>query len=99
MHLLTWRAGLARAGAALLLATLPVTAAHAAVIVKDGFGDGDRDNNGTSETAATDATDVGVPWYYAGGGTSNAILKAIDDSAGIGTGNALQLSNSTGQNN
>ena len=56
-------------------------------VVTDGFGDGDRDNNGTTEVAATDALDVGVPWYYAGSGTSNAIQKTVDDSAGIGNGN------------
>jgi hypothetical protein len=79
--------------------TLACASVRAGTIFTDGFGDGDRDNNGTTETPATDTTDVGVPWFWAGGGVSSAVLQAVDDSAGIGSGNALQLSNSPGQNN
>jgi len=84
--------------ASILFASLAATAS-AGIIFTDGFGDGDRDNNGLDSGAtATDALDVGVPWFYAGGGTSAATLIATDDSAGIGNGNALQLFNS-GSNN
>jgi hypothetical protein len=97
------RANTLRASIAFVAAgLLSVGAARASVITNvatDGFGDGDRDNNGTAEVAATDPTDVGLPWYYAGSGTSSAILQSVDDSAGIGNGNALQLFNSPGQNN
>ena len=66
--------------------------ASAAIIFTDGFGDGDRDNNGLDAGAAvTDATDVGIPWLFTDG-TSAAVFSAIDDSAGIGSGNALQAS-------
>jgi hypothetical protein len=88
---------LVRACASLVLTAIPAVAS-AGIIFTDGFGDGDRDNNGTAEAPVTDSTDVGVPWFYAGGGTSAATLAAIDDSAGIGNGNALQLFNS-GSNN
>ena len=43
-----------RAGVALCLAASPV-AASAGIIFPDGFCDGDRDNNGTTETTATNA--------------------------------------------
>jgi hypothetical protein len=92
------RAILVRACASLLLASLPAATASAGILFTDGFGDGDRDNNGTAEAPVTDPSDVGVAWFYAGGGTSAATLAAIDDSAGIGNGNALQLFNS-GSNN
>jgi len=72
---------------------------NASVVLTDGFGDGDRDNNGTTEVAASNASDTGVPWFWGGGGTSSALLQAVDDSSGIGAGNALQLANSPGQNN
>jgi hypothetical protein len=88
----------ARAGAATFLSLLIVNSLSAAIIVSDGFGDGDRDNNGLDAGAtATDPTDVGIPWLLTDG-TSAVNFKAIDDSAGIGSGNALQLNNS-GSNN
>src|SRR5438034_9344248 len=89
---------LVRACAALTVCALSSATAPAAVVFTDGFGDGDRDNNGTTEVAPTNIADIGVPWFYAGGGTSNSILQAVDDSAGIGSGNALQLFNSPAQN-
>lgn len=85
-------------GAVALAAVAAPRSASAATIFTDGFGDGDRDNNGLDSGAtATDATDVGIPFYLAAG-TSAVTFRATDDSAGIGTGNALQLHN-TGQNN
>jgi hypothetical protein len=67
-------------------------------IVTDGYGDGDRDNNGLDAGAtATNPSDVGIPWYDAAG-TSAFTFQATDDSAGIGSGNALQVFN-TGSNN
>jgi hypothetical protein len=67
-------------------------------LLSDGFGDGDRDNNGLDAGAtATDPLDVGVPWLLTDG-TSAVNFRAIDDTGGINTGNALQLNN-TGSNN
>jgi hypothetical protein len=70
----------------------------AGIVFTDGFGDGDRDNNGLDAGAtATDATDVGVPWLLTDG-NSAVTFKATDDSAGIGTANALQLFNTASNN-
>ena len=86
------------AATALLLAATATSAPAATILATDGFGDGDRDNNGLDTGAtATDPADVGLPWYLTSG-TSAVTFRAIDDSAGIGTGNALQLFN-TGSNN
>jgi hypothetical protein len=84
--------------AAISIASFSYHPATAAIIFTDGFGDGDRDNNGLDAGAtATDPSDVGLPWYFTDG-TSAATFRAVDDSAGIGSGNALQLHN-TGSNN
>jgi hypothetical protein len=89
---------LASAIAAISTASISYHTASAAVIFTDGFGDGDRDNSGIDSGAtATDPTDVGIPWYLTDG-TSAVTFRATDDSAGIGSGNALQLHN-TGSNN
>src|SRR3954464_544603 len=91
-------ASFVRIAAAILIASLSVRAASAAIIFSDGFGDGDRDNNGLDAGAAvTDATDVGIPWLLTDG-TSAVNFRAIDDTGGINNGNALQLNN-TGSNN
>jgi hypothetical protein len=72
--------------------------ARGAIIFTDGFGDGDRDNNGLDSGASvTDATDVGIPWLLTDG-NSAVTFKAVDDSAGIGSGNALQLFNTSSNN-
>src|SRR4051812_41287179 len=87
-----------RASVTICVTLFSVHLATAALIVSDGFGDGDRDNNGLDSGAVvTDATDVGVPWLLTDG-TSAVTFKVVDDSAGIGSGNALQLYN-TGSNN
>ncbi|HSU54405.1 MAG TPA: PEP-CTERM sorting domain-containing protein [Candidatus Dormibacteraeota bacterium] len=84
--------------AAVMLASLSFSSASAGIIFTDGFGDGDRDNNGLDTGAVvTDPLDIGIPWLLTDG-TSAVNFRAIDDSAGIGTGNALQLNN-TGANN
>ncbi|MEO1129614.1 MAG: hypothetical protein AAFX05_07920 [Planctomycetota bacterium] len=78
-----------------VLSVLAVTAAagtaHAAIV--DGFGDGDRDNDGSLEGPLTDPGDVGIEWYSIGGTTSGGNLKPepsiADDAAGLGSGNAL----------
>jgi hypothetical protein len=98
MRVLGLRTYFLRAGAVLLFASIPLNRASASQVMFDGFGDGDHNNNGLDSGAtATDATDVGVPWYLASG-TSAVNFTAIDDSSGIGSGNALQLFN-TGSNN
>jgi hypothetical protein len=71
--------------------------ASAGVVFTDGLGDGDRDNNGTAEGPVTDSTDVGVPWLLTDG-NSAVTFAAVDDSAGIGSGNALQLFNTASNN-
>src|SRR5690349_14412090 len=87
-----------RACALLFVALLSFSPLSAAIIFTDGFGDGDRDNNGLDAGAVvTDPTDVGVPWLLTDG-TSAVNFKVVDDSAGLGSGNALQLNN-TGSNN
>jgi hypothetical protein len=87
-----------RALSAACVVALSSAVASGGIIFTDGFGDGDRDNNGLDAgAAATDPTDVGVPWYGVGG-TSSIVHTVVDDSSGIGTGNALQLHN-TGSNN
>src|SRR3954464_9351979 len=91
-------ASFVRIAAAILIASLSVSAASAAIIFSDGFGDGDRDNNGLDTgAAATNPADVGIPWLLTDG-TSAVTFTAIDDSAGIGTGNALQLFNTASNN-
>src|SRR5689334_22022875 len=86
-----------RACAGALVIGVLTMSASATILVTDGFGDGDRDNNGTTETAATDVTDTGIPWYLCAG-TSAVTLGAIDDSSGIGSANALQLFNTASNN-
>jgi len=95
----TLRTSIAFVAAGLLAVAGTARASVITNVVTDGFGDGDRDNNGTTEVAPTDPLDVGAPWYYAGSGTSSSVLQSVDDSAGIGNGNALQFSNSPGKNN
>jgi hypothetical protein len=70
--------------------------AAAQLVVFDGFGDADRNNDGTSDNGSvTDAGDVGIPWYGIVGKTSGVsprqkpALTVLDDSAGLATGNAL----------
>jgi hypothetical protein len=81
-----------RACAGLAIGCLTAAAPAAVIgVFSDGFGDGDRDNNGLDAGAtATDPSDVGIPWLLTDG-TSAVNFRAIDDSAGIGAGNALQL--------
>src|SRR6266496_4435371 len=89
---------LVRACAAALIAT--AASANAAVVmsVNDGFGDGDRDNFGLDTGAtATDPSDVGIPWLLTDG-TSAVTFRAIDDTGGINTGNAMQLFNTLSNN-
>src|SRR4051812_37104951 len=82
----------AATAAALIIAASAATA-PAAILVQDGLGDGDRDNNGLDAGAtATNPLDVGIPWLLTDG-TSAITFQAVDDSAGIGAGNALQLFN------
>ena len=86
------------ATAATLILAASATTAPAAILVQDGFGDGDRDNNGLDAGAtATDPADTGIPWLLTDG-TSAVTFQAVDDSAGIGAGNALQLFNTASNN-
>ncbi|MEO0629370.1 MAG: hypothetical protein AAFY46_01415 [Planctomycetota bacterium] len=67
------------------------------ILVSDGFGDGDRDNDGTAEGAVTDVLDIGQSWYLARG-TSDVTISVADDSSGIGDGNALDVISDTAGN-
>jgi hypothetical protein len=65
------------------------------LVASDGFGDGDRNNDGTPEGAVTNASDVGLAWYKARA-TSVAVgvVNDADDSNAtngieINSGNAL----------
>jgi hypothetical protein len=64
--------------------------------LKDGFGDGDRNNTAPTDVAPTDATDVGTAWYL-GAGTSAVTLTVVNDATSI-TGNTLQLFNTASNN-
>jgi hypothetical protein len=87
----------ATSAAALIIGAF-AAGAPAAVLVQDGFGDGDRDNNGLDTGAVvTDASDVGLAWYLTNG-TSAVTLRAIDDTGGINSENALQLFNTASNN-
>jgi hypothetical protein len=98
MKLREFQSSFVRIAATSIFAFLSCNLVSAAVIFTDGFGDGDRDNNGLDSGAAvTDGSDVGIPWLLTDG-TSAVTFAAIDDSAGIGTGNAMQMFN-TGSNN
>ena len=92
------RKALVRAGVLALFASFPL-GASAGVLFTDGFGDGDRDNNGLDAGAtATDAADVGIPWYLVAG-TSAVNFQVVDDSAAsAANGNALQLNNTAANN-
>ncbi|MEO0586979.1 MAG: PEP-CTERM sorting domain-containing protein [Planctomycetota bacterium] len=61
--------------------------------ITDGFGDGDRDNDGTPEGVVADASDTGFTWLIANGSSSSSspTIGVTDDTAGIGTGNALSF--------
>src|SRR5262245_16112664 len=92
------RTFIVRTSIAICVVSLFLSAADAGIIFSDGFGDGDRGGNGLAAGATvTDPSDVGIPWLLTAGTTAVSFL-AVGDSAGIGSGNALQLFN-TGSNN
>ena len=66
--------------------------ASANVLITDGFGDGDRDNDSVLDGPLEDAGDVGIAWYSIGGSTSGGDPKpelSVAADAGIGSGNAM----------
>ena len=73
--------------------------AHAqpVTLVSDGFGDGDRDNDGIAEGPVTDGLDIGQAWYLARG-TSSVTASVADDSGGIDSGNALDVISDSASN-
>jgi len=81
---------------AISIAAFTVSSASAGVVLKDGFGDGDRNNAAPTDIAPTDATDVGTAWYL-GAGTSAVTLTVVNDATSI-TGNTLQLFNTSSNN-
>ena len=75
------------------LAALLCLPAAGDTVASDGFGDGDRDNDGTAEAAATDASDIGLVFVRSSGSKSSdsPAVTVIDDAKGIGDGNALSV--------
>lgn len=75
------------------LAALLSAPASGDIIASDGFGDGDRNNDGAAEAAATDASDTGLIFVRSSGSKSNdsPAVTVIDDANGIGDGNALSV--------
>ncbi|MEM1184233.1 MAG: GC-type dockerin domain-anchored protein [Planctomycetota bacterium] len=64
------------------------------VLLSDGFGDGDRDNDATLDGVATDPGDTGAAWYYARF-TSNATVDIVDDTGSSGFGSAFNVQTAT----
>lgn len=62
-----------------------------AAAITDGFGDGDRDNDGTPEGAVEDAADVGLKWYAIEGSSPppKPTFTVVTDPTGLNSGNAL----------
>ncbi len=58
------------------------------VLLADGFGDGDRDNDGRRVERVENRDDVGAAWFAARG-TSDMTISIADDTNGIGRGNTL----------
>lgn len=80
----------------LAVVALVAGAVHAApVTITDGLGDADRNNDGTTDgSVVTDASDIGIKWLAMealGDGTPNPDFSIVDDSAGIGSGNAVYI--------
>ena len=75
---------------------LPLLAgtASAQVLINDGFGDGDRDNDTISDGVSSDPANTGVAWYL-GRGTSDVTISVADGDDGAGTDSAFQLLSST----
>lgn len=77
---------------ALVIVGVVGSVATADVSIFDGFGDGDRDNDGVLDGSANDPADTGINWYGIGGFTGGGDPKpdlTIDNDAAIGSGNAL----------
>ncbi|MEL6795420.1 MAG: GC-type dockerin domain-anchored protein [Planctomycetota bacterium] len=74
-----------------------LTHAQPQILVNDGFGDGDRDNDGIAEGPVTDGLDIGQAWYLARG-TSSVTASVADDSGGIDSGNALDVISDSASN-
>ncbi len=79
---------------ALLLGAFIVAQASATSVFFDGFGDADRNNDGTLEGIVDANNEVGPAWWFARG-TSGVTLTIDDDSAGIGSLNAIHLDTTT----
>lgn len=77
-----------------LVALLLATPTPALTVFFDGFGDADRDNDGTLEGAVDANNEIGPAWWFARG-TSGNTLTIDDDSAGIGSLNAIHMDTTT----
>lgn len=77
--------------------------AHGASILFDGFGDGDRDNDGIADGPVENPADVGAAFYTARSNSSITVGVASDATvagapAEIGSGNALDVVSTTTSN-
>lgn len=77
-----------------LVGVLFATPASAVTVFFDGFGDADRDNDGTLEGTVDANNEIGPSWWFARG-TSGNTLTIDDDSAGIGSLNAIHMDTTT----
>jgi hypothetical protein len=59
-------------------------------LIVDGFGDGDRNNDGIADGPVTNASDVGAAWYLARA-DSNVSVGVANDVGGINQGGALDV--------
>lgn len=68
--------------------------AGATTVFFDGFGDADRNNDGTLEGTVDLNNETGPAWWFARG-TSGVTLSIDDDTAGIGSLNAIHMDTTT----
>ena len=88
--------GLLLSALALSMSWAPATQAD--IVFSDGFGDGDLNNDGASDSGAVvdDVADVGVPFYRARGASTTAATLVTDNGVGgIGSGLALKFEPNT----
>ncbi|MGB7161556.1 MAG: hypothetical protein WBD40_26085 [Tepidisphaeraceae bacterium] len=99
---LRWR-GTALAAAVGVGLLLGARSGRCATLLSDGFGDGDRDNDGTPDGPVENAADVGAAFFTARSNSSITVGVASDATVAgapieIGSGNALNAATTTTSN-
>ncbi|MEM1330137.1 MAG: GC-type dockerin domain-anchored protein [Planctomycetota bacterium] len=69
-------------------------AASAQVLIDDGFGDGDRDNDALADGFASDPSDIGAAWYLARG-TSSVAATVADQGGSNSAFDMVSMTSST----